>query len=482
MRFYRPKSFLVLVLIGFAVVALPLLLALVNAEIFMARLAQRSSEALHRSVTVIQGSRNLVEELLALERRVRQYQVLGDPDLLQDISEKHRQFGQTIDQLLALAQEEQQQKHLMTLKSEEGTLYQLWLDGASDGTATGKALVERFALLTARAKQIYEENQELIVQEAEAMQQATRRARKLLSWLPLALVPVTALIVALFAALIAKPIRQIDQSINRLGEGDFKKPIQVGGPRDLEFLGRRLDWLRVRLGEVERDKSKFVAHVSHELKTPLASIREGSELLAEEVVGQLSEQQREVVTILQRNGLQLQKLIDNLLGFSRAQAKGTPYRRGQIDLAPLVESVVADHRAMVMKKEIELNLDLADVPIWGDLERLRIVIDNLLSNAVKFTPPEGEILVRVAERGDQVLLEVADSGPGIPDAERSKVYDPFYQGNTPYVGPVKGTGLGLSIVQEYVREHGGRLEQTDSILGGACFRVFLPRGERGRNS
>ncbi|MEZ4483533.1 MAG: histidine kinase dimerization/phospho-acceptor domain-containing protein [Syntrophotaleaceae bacterium] len=431
MRFFRPKSFLVLVLIGFAVVTLPLLLALVNAEIFMARLAQRSSEALHRSVTVIQGSRNLVEELLALERRVRQYQVLGDPELLQDISDKHRQFGQTIDQLQALIREEKQQKRLMTLKSEEGTLYQLWLDGPT----AGKALVERFALLTARAQQIYEESQELIVQEAEAMQQATRRARKLLSWLPLALVPVTALIVALFAALIAKPIRQIDQSINRLGEGDFKKPIQVGGPRDLEFLGRRLDWLRVRLGEVERDKSKFVAHVSHELKTPLASLREGSELLAEEAVGPLSEQQREVVTILQRNGLQLQKLIDNLLGFSRAQAKVTPYRRSQIDLAPLIESVLEDHRATVMKKEIELELALDDIHIWGDLERLRTVVDNLLSNAVKFTPPDGTILVRLADRGEQALLEVADSGPGISDAERSRIYEPFIRGT-----PLRGAG------------------------------------------
>ena len=482
MRFYRPKSFLVLVLIGFAVVAMPLLLALVNAEIFMDRLARRSSDALYRSVNVIQGSRNLVEELLFLERRFRQYQVLGDPELLEDISEKHRQFVHTIDQLLVLVQEEKQQKRLITLKTEEATLYQLWLDGTSGGPEAGKVLVERFALLTARAKQIYEENQELIVQEAEAMQEATNRARKFLSWLPLALLPVTGIFVALFAALIAKPIRQIDQSINRLGEGDFKKPIQVGGPRDLEFLGRRLDWLRVRLGEVERDKSKFVAHVSHELKTPLASICEGAELLAEEVVGQLGEQQREVVTILQRNGLQLRKLIDNLLDYSRAEAKVLPYRRGQIDIAPLVEEVVEDHRAMVMKKEIQLKLDLVDVHIWGDLERLRVVVDNLLSNAVKFTPPKGDIAVSVAERGAEVLVEVADSGPGIPDSEQSKIYQPFYQVDTPYVGPVKGTGLGLSIVKEYVRDHGGRLELADSLLGGACFRVFLPRGERGRRS
>lgn len=478
MRFYRPKSFMVLVLIGFAVVALPLLLALVNAELFMARLAERSSQAIHRSVAVIQNSRSLLDDLLFLERRARQYQVLGDPELLKDITEKHRQFGQTIDQLLVLAQEQAQKKRLLVLKSEEKDLYQLWLNGSPDDSAAGKSLVERFALLTSRAKLIYEESQELIVAEANTMQQSTHQARKVLAWLPLALILVTALIMALFAALIARPIRQIAKCINRLGEGDYQKPIRVGGPRDLEFLGCRLDWLRVRLGEVEKDKSKFVAHVSHELKTPLSSIREGSELLAEEAVGPLSEQQREVVGILRRNGLQLQKLIDNLLGYSRSQAKMLPCRRSQLELGHLVEVAVTDHRAMIMKKQIQLKLDLSVQLIWGDSERLGIVIDNLLSNAVKFTPPGGDILVRLAEQGDQVLLEVSDSGPGIPEEEREKIYRPFYQADTPYVGPVKGTGLGLSIVKEYVRDHGGRLEQTSSSLGGACLQIILPRGER----
>ncbi len=478
MRFYRPKSFLALVLIGFAVVALPLLLALINAELFMSRLAERSSQAIHRSVAVIQNSRSLLDELLFLERRARQYQVLGEPELLQDITEKHRQFGRTIDQLLTLAQEEAQKKRLRVLKSEEKALYQLWLSGSPDDAPAGQSLVERFALLTSRAKLIYEESQELIVEEANAMQEATHQARKVLAWLPLILVLLTTLIMSLFASLIAKPIRQIAQCINRLGEGDFQQPIRVGGPRDLEFLGCRLDWLRVRLGEVEKDKSKFVAHVSHELKTPLSSIREGSELLAEEAVGPLSEQQREVVGILRRNGLQLQKLIDNLLGYSKAQAKVLPYRRRQLDLNQLVESVVADHRAMILKKEIQLQLDLAALRIWGDSERLGVIVDNLLSNAVKFTPPGGDILIRIAEHGDQVLLEVSDSGPGVPEAERTKIYRPFYQGDTPYVGAVKGTGLGLSIVKEYVQDHGGRLELTSGSLGGACFQILLPRGER----
>jgi two-component system sensor histidine kinase GlrK len=135
---------------------------------------------------------------------------------------------------------------------------------------------------------------------------------------------------------------------------------------------------------------------------------------------------------------------------------------------------VADHRAAVMKKELDLQLFLEPVQIHGDVERVRTVLDNLLSNAVKFAPQEGAVRLTIRQEGQFVILEVADSGPGIATEEREMIYQPFYQGRTPFVGPVKGTGLGLSIVREYVRDQGGRIEQMSSPLGGACFRVVLP--------
>jgi two-component system sensor histidine kinase GlrK len=474
MRFYRPKSFLALVLIGFAVVALPLLLALVNAEMFMGRLARRSSQAIYRSIAVIQVSRNMVDQMVALERRARQYQVLADPDLLVDLAEKHRPFEETLDHLSSLPLAGEQKERLTEIRQGERVLFETLREAPSDGSQISRALLEKFAELNGQTRQLYDESQKLIVREVDAVQKATADAQKILVWLPLALVPLTALFVAVFAALIAKPIRQIDQGINRLGEGDFAAPIRVSGPRDLEFLGRRLDWLRIRLGEVEQEKSKFVAHVSHELKTPLASIREGSELLVEMVVGPLNEQQQEIVGILRKNSLQLQKLIDNLLGFSRARGRIAPYKPVLVALHKLVESVVGDHRATVMKKELDLQLALEPVNLLGDGERLRIVVDNLLSNAIKFSPQRGQVRVGVRADAQLAVLEVADSGPGIATDEREKIYRPFYQGRTPFVGPVKGTGLGLSIVKEYVRDHGGRVEQVESSFGGACFRVTLP--------
>jgi two-component system sensor histidine kinase GlrK len=474
MHFYRPKSFLALVLIGFAVVAMPLLLALVNAEFFMSRLAERSSQAIYRSIAVIQASRSLVDELVAMERRARQYHVLRDPEMLRDLVETHGKFEQTLGNLLALPLDPDQKNRLLQIRNDEKVLFDTLRSTPSGDSEDSRVLLEKFAQLNNQARLVYDESQKLIVREVEAVQEATAGARKILVWLPSALVPLTIAFVTIFALLIAKPIRQINQGINRLGKGDFKSPIRVSGPRDLEFLGRRLDWLRVRLGEVEREKSKFVAHVSHELKTPLASIREGAELLVDETVGPLNEQQMEVAGILRRNSLQLQKLIDNLLGFSRAQARLAPNRPVPIELSHLAEVVVADHRAAVMKKELDLQLFLEPVQIHGDVERVRTVLDNLLSNAVKFAPQEGAVRLTIRQEGQFVILEVADSGPGIATEEREMIYQPFYQGRTPFVGPVKGTGLGLSIVREYVRDQGGRIEQMSSPLGGACFRVVLP--------
>ncbi|ABA87756.1 sensor histidine kinase, HAMP domain-containing [Syntrophotalea carbinolica DSM 2380] len=473
MHFLRPKSFLSLVLIGFAMVALPFNLAMINAEFFLDRLAQRGSQAVYRSVSVIQESRNLVEQLLVLERRVRQYQVLQAGELLAGIEEKHKEFVVSIEHLGSLPLKPDQFQRLQQLGEGEQLLYaKLRSNGQSENK--DKAFLEGFDELNRLARGLYDESQELIVHEVDALRASTTRARRILLWLAVLLVPVTGLFATFFTQRITKPIRQINRGISRLGEGDFVSSIEVGGPDDLRFLGTRLDWLRQRLDAAEKDKSKFISHVSHELKTPLASIREGTELLVEEEVGPLNDQQREIAWILRKNGVHLHKLIDNLLGFSRMQAKISSFHGIDVDFSRLIKGIVAAQRPAILKKNLDLKLDVVELQLHGDRERLRNVVDNLLSNAVKYTPVGGTIQVVLRRVDNQALFEVADSGPGIPESERQNIFKPFYQGSAPMVGPVQGTGIGLSIVQEYVRDHGAGIEVLESSLGGACFRVTLP--------
>jgi len=282
------------------------------------------------------------------------------------------------------------------------------------------------------------------------------------------------ILTGIFTILITRPLQQMDKAIRRLGEGDFSKPAHIVGPTDLEQLGERLDWMRTRLVEVEQDKNSFLHHISHELKTPLTAIREGAELLNEEVVGNLNAQQGEIVAILRDNTLRLQKLIENLLDFNVASSRGSQLHVEQVALGTLIESVLTDHKFATLARQIELKIDLQPTEIAGDRAKLQTLVDNLVSNAIKFSPEQGCLRILLEQQGDQVVLEVADSGPGIPEEERSRVFDAFYQGSSSAIVHVRGTGLGLSIAREYARAHQGSIEVIDSEGRGTCLRVVLP--------
>jgi len=140
----------------------------------------------------------------------------------------------------------------------------------------------------------------------------------------------------------------------------------------------------------------------------------------------------------------------------------------------VIEKVAADHGVAMLAKNLKLGLDLADLTVPGDEEKLATIVDNLLSNAVKFSPYGGAVTIRLSKREEQAVLEVIDAGPGIDSEDREKVFEPFYQGRIAPEGYVKGTGIGLSVVAEYVRMHNGTIQIVDGLNGGAHFRVNFP--------
>ncbi|MCW8874483.1 MAG: HAMP domain-containing histidine kinase, partial [Gammaproteobacteria bacterium] len=247
------------------------------------------------------------------------------------------------------------------------------------------------------------------------------------------------------------------------------------GPRDLEQLGERLDWLRVRLQELEEEKTKFLRHISHELKTPLTAIREGAGLLGEEVVGGLNGQQREIAAILQENTVHLQKLIEDLLNVSMAASRAAVMQYHPVELKHLVEKVLGGHKMALLARQLRLEVRLQPVRVMGDEEKLRAVVDNLLSNAAKFAPEGGTVFVRLEDEGKTARIEVQDTGSGIPESDRERVFEAFYQGQHSSNSHIRGTGLGLSIAREYVQAHGGHIEVVPSAGPGACLRVTLPK-------
>jgi two-component system sensor histidine kinase GlrK len=287
-------------------------------------------------------------------------------------------------------------------------------------------------------------------------------------------VPAAIILMLFFAMLISRPMRQIDKAIRRLGDGEFGETAIISGPRDLQQLGERLDWLRTRLLELEQDKTRFLQHMSHELKTPLTAIREGTELIREQVVGELNEQQLEIAGILHDNSLQLQKQIEDLLNFSIAHSHTTALVRKRVALAPVIKEVLADHKIAMLSRHLQPDINLQPLVLQGDREKLRILVDNLVSNAIKYSPDGSQLSISLQAQRGNAVLRVADNGPGIPVEEQERVFDAFYQGAPADKGAVRGTGLGLSIAREYAQAHGGTVSVVKSDRRGACLQVELP--------
>jgi two-component system sensor histidine kinase GlrK len=176
------------------------------------------------------------------------------------------------------------------------------------------------------------------------------------------------------------------------------------------------------------------------------------------------------------NGLKLQQLIENLLSFSAWQSKNEVLTLTEFPLRALVISVAKAQRLALKAAGIQLKLDVEDIVVTADREKLRTVLDNLLSNAVKFTPKSGVVTIRAKSTPASFVLEFADTGPGIPEDESPRIFEAFFQGNQEQGGHIAGTGIGLSVVLECIQAHDGSVElvNTDEF-SGAHFRIHIPQ-------
>jgi two-component system sensor histidine kinase GlrK len=242
---------------------------------------------------------------------------------------------------------------------------------------------------------------------------------------------------------------------------------------DLERLGAQLEWLRNRLLDLAQDRNRFLRHMSHELKTPLANIREGTELLMDGTVGELNTGQREVNAILRENGIKLQRLIENLLGFSAWQSNSTGLEISEFRLRPVVKQVLESQQLTLVSQRVRLDVQIGDLTLAADRGKIRLILENLLSNAIKYSPRGGVITLRAQADGQDLVLEVADCGPGVPEEERAHIFEAFYTGRAPG-GHVPGTGIGLSVVNEFVNVQQGTVEIVDGEFAGAHFRIRMP--------
>jgi two-component system sensor histidine kinase GlrK len=464
---FLPRSTLALVGTGFVLVALPLVAAIVTAVMRIDAQGERSYAAALRANTATRLSRAVDEHLLAMERALGQYDVLGNDELRETYLRRRESMLGALNELDSLELGTDFDSELDRLAQSEASLFALH---DQPFVAEKRRLWEEIA---ARANVVEADARGIAEADIfESAQDALNLQRTLLLQTVAAL-PISLVLAVVFSALIARPIRQIDEAIRRLGADNFKGPIEIQGPRDLREVGECLDALGRRMLDLERQQLNFVRKISHEVKTPLTTLRQGAELLADPG-GTSAAQTVEIGEMMRESSLELQRLIEDLLEFGKTQriTEENP-AVSRMNLGTIAEGVLAGHSLTLKSKGIQLEANLRDAFVTGDPRQLRTVTNNLIANAVKFSPRGGRLTVATDVIGGEAVVDVIDTGPGIPVCERQLVFEPFHQGQPMPGAHVKGTGLGLAIAKEYAEAHHGCIEilNPDS---GAHFRVRLP--------
>ncbi len=460
-------------LLGLALIAGPLLVAVVDAAIQIRALSRDSQLLVSQGVRAARTSQSMIADVSSLRRQVGFYKVTGNSTYLENYRKTDQQLAASRASLADLLHSETTRRSLDEFSAMHNEIAGAVgaLTPASNAFPSIETRIDRLAEL---ANDIVASGSTEVDERLVDMQRQTESTQKRMFWQSALLVPLTLIAILALTLSVGRPLRAIDRAISELGRGTFSRSIEVSGPRDLERLGAQLEWLRLRLLDLAQERNRFLRHMSHELKTPLANIREGAELLMDGAVGPLDNSQREVVAILRDNGIKLHRLIENLLSFSAWQKESVGLDISEFRLRPLVKQVLEAQQLTVVSQRVRLEVKVDDLTLRADRGKMRLIIENLLSNAIKYSPKGGTVYLQAVKQDAQLMIDVADAGAGIPQEERARVFEAFYTGRPPAGVQVKGTGIGLSVVLEFVNAHGGTIEIVDGEYPGAHFRIRMP--------
>jgi signal transduction histidine kinase len=283
---------------------------------------------------------------------------------------------------------------------------------------------------------------------------------------------------ALLAYRMTGSLASLTTATEAVAAGEFRQPIAAPGADEVGRLARAFNRMAARLREHEETRQEFFATLSHELRSPLTSVREGAHLLGDEVAGPLTDKQRRLVTIIGTSADRLLRLVNQILEISRLRAGALTLERGPVDLERVVGRAVDELRPQAEEAGVTLERERVGsrFALVGDEERLVQVFVNLVANAVRFTPKGGRITVRLADAGPEVEAQVEDTGIGIPAEALPRVFDSYRQAHRQR----GGTGLGLAVARGLVEAHGGRITVESREGKGSRFSVLLPRLEAPR--
>jgi signal transduction histidine kinase len=274
---------------------------------------------------------------------------------------------------------------------------------------------------------------------------------------------------------LTSPIADISRAARRFALGDYTSRTAATGGDEIGSLGQTFNAMADSLAKVENNRREFLANVSHELKTPIASIQALAEALADGVASRPEHQQRYLATIVGESQ-RIDRLIRDLLDLSQLEAGELTVVPEKTDLAAFLHRETAKYSHLLTEKNLSLRIDVPEnlPPVLADGGRLAQVIDNLVSNAVRHSPADAAIDITARPVAGKIVIAVSDSGPGIPPEDQPHIWDRFYRVDKSRARSGGGTGLGLAIVKRLVQAMDGEITLESTVGKGAKFTFTLP--------
>lgn len=463
-------SFQQLLLVAFLLIGALLGVAAVRALFSLETLMAQSRESAAQAIALSTAAQSLSERSLTMERAARQSLVLRDRQLRQRFDDA---AGNARDILRRLEDNDLPADYAYNWRDRLDAIT-LLLDGPPETALDREREVAQvFREIDGHSASIAQKVQSIITDRNEALQARFETSRQELTQQVVGSIGVAAILALAFGIWLARPFKRLEKAIQGLGENQLDVPIDIPGPSDVRRVSQQLEWLRLRLTELDADKARFLRHISHELKTPLASLHEGVAVLGDGVAGALNPSQAEVVNILQHNTQLLQHQIEALLRFNAAAFEARQLKRERTDLLALLEDQIDTQRLQWQAQALTVRVEGVAVMMPVDREKIASAVGNLLSNAIRFSPHGGHIRLLLIDLPGRACIDIMDQGPGVAEADRERIFEPFYRGERQPQGAVRGTGIGLSIVHEYILAHGGRITLLPQRQG-AHFRIELP--------
>lgn len=466
-RGFAPRSLLRLVLVAFTLVLLPLILLVIQNGRSLERVILSAQAGTENAVVDTRRATDMNDLALEMERAIRRYVVLENPEIRQSYLRLLGRYRLELEQLLQSIE-----GGALGISLQHQLVYLVDLAQASNEQIRERAVI--FNSFNSATLALDKLTRAQIDQRLQQERDHVGVVRQQLWLLSGALGGASLLLALLFTYLIIRPVRQLEKRILNLGAGVEPEAKPIRGPAELVELGDKLQWLHLRLRELEAQKLQFLRHLSHELKTPLASLREGADLLLEQVTGPLTAEQEEICELLVHNSFRLQELIEQLLDYNRIQQ--VQVYKEPVAVRPLLEQSLAAHKLTIENKALQVQVTFTDACPLADAHRLKLVLDNLVSNAVNYADEHGvlEIQAQLDSQQQMYVLTVANTGEAIPARDKERIFEPFVQGSQVRKGVLKGSGIGLSIAREAAISMGGQLILDTNMTELVCFKLSLP--------